>query len=183
MFDLYFIVGFVVFCILCFFEIVVFNEEVLLTICFFSFIFFCFNVLSGSVLSIFTSRSIKFESDLLASYSLTKNGLLDDFSHFCKFSGFFTKFNLFLSLVLIFLDLHKNFSMLKISSIAYTIGFNKINELALIGNKFSTNFQNNCVIKLLYPLINQTITYNLTESAFNKATNKQKTNMFLKFIK
>jgi hypothetical protein len=182
MFDISFIVGLFIFSILCFFEIIVFNEEILLTICFLSFIFFCFNTLSQSVLDSFISRGAKFESDLLASFHITKNSLTADFVGFLKLRGFFAKFKLFLTAILTYLSCYKSFLSIKISSTIYGIGLNKINELVLIQNRLAVRFQNNCVLKLLYPLISQTMEYNLASSVFVKPAKMSKGTTYLKSL-
>jgi hypothetical protein len=182
MFDIYFIVGILLFSLLCFFEIIVFNEEILLTLCFFSFIFFCFNTLSDSVFESFNSRGAKFESDLLASFQLTKQSLSADFDGFFKFRGFFSKFKLFLSSILFYLNGYKSYLTVKISSSIYSIGLNKINDLVLIQNRLTTSFQNNCILKLLYPLIYQTMEYNLASSLTIAGTPVKKKVSFLKAL-
>ena len=80
MFDLYFIVFLFIFAVSCFFEFIVFNEEVLLTLCFLSFIFFIFNTLSATVADTFSSRAEQFENDLVASFKLTQQRILTSFS-------------------------------------------------------------------------------------------------------
>ena len=180
MFDIYFMVGLFVFSILCFFEIIVFNEEILLTLCFFSFIFFCFNTLSGSVLDAFVSRGSKFEADLLSSFHQTKNSLFSDFDEAFKLRGFFPKFKIFLSSILLYLGGYKKYLTIKIASTIYNIGFAKINELVLANNRLAVGFQNNCIIKLLYPLIYQTVEYNLSSSI---VSGKPKTTKYVGFLK
>ena len=49
-------------------ELIIFNEEVLLTLCFVSFIIFVYNFLGATVLSIFSERANKFETDLLVAF-------------------------------------------------------------------------------------------------------------------
>ena len=49
-------------------EILVFNEEILLALCFVSFVFCAFCFLSDTVFSIFAERSAKIESDLAVAY-------------------------------------------------------------------------------------------------------------------
>ena len=75
MFDIIFIAFLLIFSLLCFVEFIVFNEEVLLALCFFSFIFFSFNTLSDSVAESFESRALKFENDLLVSFDITKKSI------------------------------------------------------------------------------------------------------------
>jgi hypothetical protein len=79
MFNPFFLVFFVFYIVLCFFEFVVFNEEVLLALCFFTFLFVMFNLLSTSVFENLNSRASKFESDFLAVFSSNKAVIVDGF--------------------------------------------------------------------------------------------------------
>jgi hypothetical protein len=58
----------VIFLILSFFEIIVFDEELLLAMCFICFIFFAYSYLNQSVDSIFSDRKAKIELDLLVAF-------------------------------------------------------------------------------------------------------------------
>ena len=49
-------------------EIIVFNEEVLLALCFVFFVFCAYSYLSDTVSEAFESRAAKFESDILAAF-------------------------------------------------------------------------------------------------------------------
>jgi len=92
MFDIYFIVSLFVFSGLCFLEVIVFNEEILLAMCFFCFIFFSFNSLGDSIFETFQSRASKFEEDLLISYSNTKDNINSKFDNYTSFRSFVSKF-------------------------------------------------------------------------------------------
>ena len=82
------------------FDILVFNEEILLALCFLSFLFYCFNTLSESVAESFESRASKFESELLFTFSSSKNILITDFNVSLKMQNFISKFSiLMISLV------------------------------------------------------------------------------------
>ena len=65
---LYLTVFSVIFLILSFFEIIVFDEELLLAMCFICFIFFAYSYLNQSVDSIFSDRKAKIELDLLVAF-------------------------------------------------------------------------------------------------------------------
>merc|ERR1712194_177029 len=93
MFDIFFIISLFIFSLVCFFEVLIFNEEVLLALCFFCFIFFSFNSLGDSVLDIFQSRAAKFESDLLLSFNLTKQSIVKLFDNYFVSRGFSSKFS------------------------------------------------------------------------------------------
>jgi type IV secretory pathway TrbL component len=90
-------------CLLSFFDFIVFNEEILLTLCFLSFLFYCFNTLSESVFSSFESRAAKFEQDLLLSFSVTKSSLTSDFTTHLKLQSFIDQFTILLASLLNYL--------------------------------------------------------------------------------
>jgi hypothetical protein len=180
MFDIYFVVFLFIFSLLCFVEFIVFNEEILLALCFFSFIFFSFNTLSGSIHESFESRAAKFEADLLVSFNVNKQTLTQKFNNFFLSRGFNTKFKILLSSILIFLSHVKNYSIFKLSSNVLNSSFAKLNELLLLDTKLITAFQKGCITNLLYPLIFKTaktdvltitsINSNLTTSFSNKTS-------------
>lgn len=68
MFDFVFIFSLILFSLLCVIEVIVFDEEILLALCFFCFIFFMFNNVGGSIFDTLTARATKFEEDLLVSF-------------------------------------------------------------------------------------------------------------------
>jgi len=166
MFDIYFIVFILLFSVLCLIEFIVFNEEILLALCFLSFIFFCLNSLSDSVYDNFASRASKFESDLLVSYGSVKSLSIKQFEYFFQIRGLSEKFKLLLSSIVLFLNHSKDNAAFKLASGFTSVGFSKLNELTLFDNKLFLNFQENCITTLLYPLIFQTT----------------KTNMFLTYL-
>jgi hypothetical protein len=111
MVELHIILAIFVLCALSFLDIIVFNEEILLTLCFLSFLFYCFNTLSDSIFSSFEDRASKFEQDLLLSFSITKQSLTNDFSTHLKMQAFVDQFSIlmfsllgFLSNCLVFLE-------------------------------------------------------------------------------
>lgn len=110
MFDIYFIVSLFIFSILCFFEIIVFNEEILLALCFFSFVFFSFNAMGDSIFDTFQQRAAKFEEDLLVSFNETKKTLTTKFSNFLKVRGFVSKFQILSACVVNYLTVLKSYN-------------------------------------------------------------------------
>jgi len=156
MFDIYFVIFILLFTVLCALEFIVFNEEILLTLCFLSFIFFCLNTLSDTVYDKFDSRATKFEADLLISYSSMKQVLAAKFDSSHQIRGFSSKFKLLLSSILVYLNHSKANSAFNLSSGFFSAGFSKLNELVLLNGKLLINFQETCITTLLYPLIFQT---------------------------
>jgi hypothetical protein len=185
MFDIYFIVGIFIFAICSFFEIIIFNEEALLTLCFVAFIFFCFNTLSVSVLEAFNARGAKFEADLFVSFQLTKTNISAKFSNFLKLRGILVKFKLLSTSIIFYLNQYKKFATTKIGAIIVNIGLDKLSELVLIQNKFVTDFQKKTILNTLYPLIFETTNYNILSlfTSISGAKNKfsKKTDQ-LKFL-
>ena len=86
------------------FDFIVYNEEVLLTICFLSFIFYSFNTTSASVQSMFEDRAAKFEQDLLQSFVATQTAITSDFSAKFKLKFFFNQYNFIVDCLFDFLN-------------------------------------------------------------------------------
>lgn len=155
MFDIFFIVFILSFSLLCFLEIIVFNEEILLALCFFSFIFFCLNTLSDSVFESFDSRAKKFESDLMMSFSSLKNLTSQNFTTFSKKIGLLESTKITYMTTKVFLENSKQ-NVKAETAITFTnICFSNLNELLLFNDKLLTGFKKYCVTNLLYPLIFQ----------------------------
>jgi hypothetical protein len=155
-FDLFFILSFFSFSAFCFFEIIVFDEESLLALCFFSFVFFMFNNVGNSIFDTLTSRAVKFESDLLHSFSFEKTNIQKNFNNFLLSLNFTTKFSILLSLLVIFLSLcGKNVSF-KLESSLFSQSFSQLTMMSLTEKKFVSFLQKKSVSVLLYPLIFQT---------------------------
>lgn len=156
MFDIFFIVSLFIFSVLCFIEVLIFNEEVLLALCFFCFIFFSFNSLGDSVVDIFQSRASKFESDLLLSFNLTKQSVVKLFDNYFVSRGFSAKFKIISITVSNYLNSTAKHSSLTLNRLFYSISLSKLSELVAFESKLITAFQKKSVSLLLYPLIFQT---------------------------
>ena len=156
-----------------FFDIIVFNEEILLTLCFLSFLFYCFNTLSDSVFSSFESRAAKFEQDLLFSFSVSKSSLIMDFEAFLKMKSFSNQFVILMLSLTSFLAQCLAFLEFKPSWIYFQTCVTKFNELIILNKGFVTSFQKACVVQLLYSLILKKSTNDLT-SLINKPVIKTK---------
>ena len=90
--------------LLSFFEIIVFNEEILLTLCFLCFLFYVFNTLSDSIFSSFEQRASKFEDDLLSSFTVSKSALISDFSSYIKLRMYMDQITILMLSLLNFLS-------------------------------------------------------------------------------
>lgn len=153
MFSTFYIVFIVLYAILCSVEFIVFNEEILLALCFFSFVFFSYNSFSESLFSSLTARATKFEIDFLTSFSIKKKALIANFDTCFETRGFQQKFQIMLNSILTFLTLADKNLMIKQTNSIYSTCFSKFSELSLINNKLLDNFQKNCINHILYPLI------------------------------
>jgi hypothetical protein len=110
MVELHILVSIFLLCILSFFDFIIYNEEILLALCFLSFLFYCFNTLSESIFSSFESRASKFEQDLLLSFKITKSALMDSFGAHSKLRSFTDQFTLLMLSILNYLS--KSFTIL-----------------------------------------------------------------------
>jgi len=157
MFDISFVIFLFFFSALCLTEFIVFNEEILLALCFFCFVFFCFNTLSDSVYDSFNSRALKFESDLLSSYSNRRISLLEKFSNALKFRAFNFKFTLLFSSFRAYLLQAKSFSSNQMLLSFGLTASTYLSDLISVESKLFDSFQKNCIELLLYPLIFENI--------------------------
>jgi hypothetical protein len=56
-------------------ELLIFNEEVLLALCFISFVFFAYSYLNETIAAIFADRANKFETDIIAAFEAKYNSI------------------------------------------------------------------------------------------------------------
>jgi|TARA_B110000444_G_scaffold260226_1_gene306441 hypothetical protein len=156
MFDLYFIVFIFIFSISCFFEIIVFNEEVLLTLCFLAFIFFIFNNLSETVSETFISRAAQFENDLFVSFKAKQQRILSTFMSTLTSKDSFAKLQIVENSILFFLTSYAISSKTKLLTSLNETTLSKMSELSLFEKMSIENTQKQCIRTLLYPLIFKT---------------------------
>ena len=166
------------FCLFSFFDIIVFNEEILLALCFLSFLFYCFNTLSESVALSFETRAAKFEEDLLSTFDSSKNVLISDFNTSLKQQNFVNKFSILMTSLLHYLTVCSTFLEYKSSWIYHQACISKLNELTIANRNFVTFFQKACVVQLLYSLIlkksNNDLTFLMTSSKTTKKLSELK---------
>jgi hypothetical protein len=142
--------------------VLIFNEEVLLALCFFSFIFFSFNSLGDTVVDIFKSRAVKFESDLLLSFNLTKQSFVKLFDSYFVSRGFSSKFKILSITISNYLSLSAKYSSFKFTQLFHSISVAKLSELVAFESKLVSAFQKKGIALLLYPLIFQTAKTNIS---------------------
>ena len=109
MFEINMVIMLFLFCLLSFFDFIVFNEEVLLALCFLSFLFYCFNNLSESVAATFDARASKFEDELLTTFANSKNLLSIEFDNRIKIKNFILKFEILMSAIVNYLTMSSDF--------------------------------------------------------------------------
>ncbi len=166
--------------LLSFMDFIVFNEEILLTLCFLSFLFYCFNTLSESIFSTFETRASKFEEDLLVTYEQSKQLFILQFNSNLKLRNFIDNFNILLLITINFISICKNFLSYKSSWIYFQVCLSKLNELTILNNNYTLVFQKACVVQLLYSLILKKSSNNLNFKAFLQ---KKNTNLIeLKYL-
>ena len=190
MFDLYFIVILFLFSVSCFFEFIVFNEEVLLTLCFLAFIFFIFNNLSASISETFASRATQFENDLFVSFKVKQQRILSTFIGTLTSRDSFLKLQLVEDSILFFLTTYTNSCKTKSLVALNETTLFKMSELSTFDKMSMENTQKHCVRALLYPLIfkaskNYIQSFNSSINPMSLIANNNKVsqrNLLLKFL-
>ena len=136
-----------------FIELIVFKEEVLLALCFISFVFFAYSYLGDTVFSIFDDRAKKFESDILVAFdakhsaitSYANDLLLSKmiFSGLSLFEAFTRQYNVFV------------FEGMKASRSSMLLGatISKFNEVVLTERKLKTALLKTNIQSAVYPFI------------------------------
>ncbi len=153
MFDLYFICFLFIFSLSCFFDIIVFNEEVLLTLCFLSFIFFIFNNLGATVSDTFLSRAAQHEKDLITSFKNKHNVILLSFNASLISKNSFVKFSFLEAFLSFFLTTFSNSLKSIFLIFIKNIANSGLLELAVSERRFIETTQQSCANTFLYPLI------------------------------
>jgi hypothetical protein len=161
MFDIFFLVFLFIFSVFSFFEVLIFNEEALLALCFFSFLFFLFNSMNDTVFSIFQSRAAKFEVDLLSSFTISKQAVVKLFENFYASRNFISKFKIISTIATYFLSIFSDYSSFKLTRVFQSVCLTTLLELVSFESKLTTAFQKNGISLLLYPLIFQTAKNNI----------------------
>lgn len=136
-----------------FLEIIVFNEEVLLALCFIAFVFFAYSSLNATVFDIFDDRAKKFEADLLLAFETKFEGSVSYFKELLFIKGVTNKLAVFEVLTNGYVDAiasSLNKRLLADSSTALNI---KLNEIFVFEQKIFAQAQESCIQTLLYPVI------------------------------
>jgi len=153
MLDITFAIFLLLFSVACFFEFLVFNEEALLALCFFAFVFFCFNSLSNSIFDSFDSRALKFESEFLVAFNLAKQMNSKIFYFWLNFRAFPVKFQFLLTAFkycLSFLEVnHWSSRLTALSGFFISV----LTEVAFLESLAVKTYQKNSAFLHLYPFI------------------------------
>ena len=173
MFEINIILSLFFFILFSFFDFIVFNEEILLTLCFLAFIFFCFNTLSETVFLIFETRALKFEEELLTTFNSSKNLLVSEFNTNLMLQFFINKFTILMVSLIHYLNVCKILLEFKSSWVFYQASLSKLNDLSLSNKKFTILFQKACVIQLLYSLILKKSNNDLTFLSYKLTVSKK----------
>lgn len=147
------IISLVAFCLCSFFDIIIFNEEILLALCFLAFLFYCFNTLSESIFSSFESRASQFENDLLFNFNNIKQKLILDFNVQLKLQNFVSKFTILITGLTHFIKICILALAYKSTWICYQTSIVKLNELTKISKIFINHYQKSSSTQILYSLI------------------------------
>merc|ERR1711871_713259 len=95
-FTVYFVAFFVIYALLCSVGFIIFNEEILLTFCFLSFVFFAFHSFSDTVFLSMQQRATKFESDFSENFSEKKTLVKNTQKFYLQSYGLHTKLKILL---------------------------------------------------------------------------------------
>jgi len=156
-----FVAFIVIYTLFCSLEIVVFNEEILLALCFFSFVFFAYNTLANTVTDIFDQRAKKFKSEFLVSFDLKKNLIMTNFNSNCQNQSVVHSIKCLLIASIINTQLTNKLIVKNMITSVKTTNSLKLAEFSLLTNKTLNEYKFNCISKLLYPLIFKSSTANI----------------------
>lgn len=153
MFNFYVIfLGFLIL-IASFLELLVFNEEVLLTLCFLSFIFFIYTSLGESISSNFSEQARKYENGLLSAFNDKFVILKDQVLTLYPLTNISNNFLFFEYILITFVQKRKNSIERSLSISSSSLILNKFAEISNIEQKIIVGVQNKILKDLLYPLI------------------------------
>jgi len=153
MFNFYIILlGFIIL-VASFLELLVFNEEILLTLCFLSFIFFIYTSLGDSISSNFSDQARKYESGLLTAFNDRFTVIKSQIQLMYTFVNISTPFILFEYLFTVFVQKRKDFTQKSISISTTNLVLNKLSEIHGVEQQVITNAHSAIIQNLIYPLL------------------------------
>ena len=133
-------------------EFVVFNEEILLALCFVSFVFFAYSYLNETVYTFFSDYAAKIETDLVTSFQARYNSIL------VAAKGLVFSFKLANLLTLLelvslsFVHFRNSKALSKRSNEIVTVLQFKLNDLVIKRDSFSTKLQITKIKNIILPL-------------------------------
>jgi hypothetical protein len=153
MVDIIIVVAICIASLLSFLDFIVFNEEILLALCFISFLFYCFNTLSDTIFQGFESRAAKFEQDLLSSFDGSKQAIISEFDNNSKSIQFVGQFTILLTCLSHLIEQCLAFMGYKPNWYYFQISLTKLNELVVSNLELVEQLNKSYVIRLLYSLL------------------------------
>jgi hypothetical protein len=115
-----------------------------------------FNNVGASIFENLTSRAVKFESDLLQSFSSEKINIQQNFNNFLLSLNFTTKFSILFSLLSSFLSSYSKDLSFKLENSLFSHSISQLTIMSLTEKKLVSFLQKKSVAILLYPLIFKT---------------------------
>jgi hypothetical protein len=137
-----------------FLEIIVFNEEVLLALCFIAFVFFAYGYLNKTVFEMFEDRASKFETDLLFAFK-TKYSQIVSHSKSLLFSKNELPSNLLVFEILAVksISVSEEFTKAKLQSATTDSLSARLNDIFILEQNLAASTKKIFLQKVLYPLI------------------------------
>lgn len=136
-----------------FLEIIVFDEEVLLALCFVSFIFFAYSYLNLSIYELFEDRSNKFETDLLIAFEGKYSQMLILSKSFSLDKSLSKKISIVSKLEKASLKTLKASLLMKLNAHINNLVTTLLNDTLTIEKKIAFEVQQNKIERVIYPFI------------------------------
>ena len=143
----------IVILILSLLEVIVFDEEVLLALCFVCFVFFAYGYLNNSIYSLFEERASKIESDLLLSFELTLDQKASQSTKLLADKSLISKLKVFEELESTRFTSLKSDFLLKLESFVYNQTTALLNDSMLIEKSILFNMQQKKLECSIYPFV------------------------------
>jgi hypothetical protein len=136
-----------------FLEIIVFNEEVLLALCFIAFVFFAYTYLNNTFFAIFEDHANKIETDLLLAFKTKFDVSVVYFQELLFVKGFSKNLEVLEALTEKYINNIVVALNIKLLADSSTILAVKLNEIFVFEQKIFILAQKNCIQAILYPVI------------------------------
>jgi hypothetical protein len=134
-------------------EIIVFNDEVLLSLCFIAFVFFAYSSLNKTFFDIFEDRANKFESDLLLAFKAKSDTSIFYMPELLDVKSLDVKQEVFELLATQYIDVTVEVSDKKLLTDSASLLNAKLVEVPAQEQKRFIQAQASCIQTVLYPTI------------------------------